>query len=92
MRFAGEDLMAGSTEEKVTAAEGYVGYCGTYELRDEAVVHRVVHSFFPNWEGGEQERLLRLTGEHLVLSTQPMLLNGEVQTAELTWERLSPGS
>src|SRR5438552_14351779 len=61
-RFANGDQMAGSTEEKVAAAEGYIGYCGTYELRGESVVHRVADSFFPNWEGGEQERLVQFAG------------------------------
>jgi Lipocalin-like domain len=87
-RFATGDLMAGSTDEKVAAAEGYIGYCGSYELHGDSVVHRVMHSFFPNWEGGEQERIVRLTGERLVLSTRPMLLAGEFQTAVLTWERM----
>ena len=88
--FAGGDLMAGSTEEKVAAAEGYIGYCGTYELRGDSVVHRVAHSFFPNWEGGEQERFVQTAGDRLILKTRPMRIEGQMQTAELTWERIRP--
>jgi hypothetical protein len=74
-------------EEKVGAAESYLGYGGTYELRDHSVLHHVTHSLFPNWEGTHQERLMQLEGDRLTLSTRPILLAGEMQTAHLTWQR-----
>ena len=89
-RFATVDLLAGSSAEKIAAAESYIGYCGTYELREQWVVHRVIQSFFPNWEGTEQERLVELAGNRLTLSTHPIEIAGEMQTAQLTWERLTP--
>jgi hypothetical protein len=92
LRFSTGDLMAGSSAEKVAAAEGYIGYCGTYELREKLVVHRVTQSFFPNWEGTEQERLVKLVGNRLTLSTHPIEISGEIQTAQLTWERVTPAA
>ncbi len=87
-KFAAGDLLRASTQEKVQAAETYVSYCGQYEFRGETVVHHVELSLFPNWVGVEQERLVKLRGEQLTLSTRPMLLRGEPQTAHLIWERV----
>jgi hypothetical protein len=87
-RFAAGDLLSGSPEERAHAASTYVSYCGQYEFRGETVVHHVELSLFPNWVGVDQERLVELRGDRLTLSTRPMLLGGELQTAHLIWERL----
>lgn len=86
--FASPDILGGSPEEKIVAAESYIGYCGTYELREGSVVHRVTHSFFPNWVGTEQERFMHLEGTRLTLTTAPRLHGGRTQVARLTWERM----
>jgi hypothetical protein len=86
--FLAGDLLSASTEEKVRAAESYVSYCGRYELRGEAVIHHVELSLFPNWVGGVQERLVKVNGDQLTLSTRPLLLDGRQQTAHLLWERV----
>ncbi|MDQ3865508.1 MAG: lipocalin-like domain-containing protein [Actinomycetota bacterium] len=82
------DLLSGGTAEKARAAETYVSYCGRYELHGETVVHHVLLSLFPNWEGVAQERLVRIDGDTLTLSTRPLLLAGRQQTAHLRWERV----
>ncbi len=86
--FAAGDLLAGSSEEKARAAESYVSYCGRYELRDDAVIHHIELSLFPNWSGIDQERLLEVTGNRLTLRTRPLLLDGIEQSARLVWERI----
>lgn len=86
-RFGTEDLLGGSFEEKANAAQTYVSYCGTYELRGETVVHHVELSLFPNWVGVEQERLVSVTPERLELSTRPTFFDGTEQTARLVWQR-----
>src|SRR5215207_10547556 len=65
VRFAAGDLLGGSTEEKVQAADTYVSYCGRYEFRGGTVIHHVDLSLFPNWVGVEQERLVELRGESI---------------------------
>jgi Lipocalin-like domain len=87
-KFAAGDLLGGSTEEKAQAADTYVSYCGQYEFRGDTVVHHVDLSLFPNWVGVEQERLVEIMGNRLTLSTRPILLRGEQQTAHLVWERV----
>jgi lipocalin-like protein len=86
--FAAGDLLSGSTAEKAGAAETYVSYCGRYEFRGETVLHHVELSLFPNWVGVTQERLVKLSGDRLTLSTRPLLLQGRQQTAQLLWERV----
>jgi hypothetical protein len=88
MKFVAGDLLGGSTEEKVRAADSYVSYCGRYEFWGDTVVHHVELSLFPNWVGVEQERLVELRGNRLTLSTRPILLGGNQQTAHLVWERV----
>jgi hypothetical protein len=86
-RFASGDLLQGSTEEKVQAAESYISYCGGYDFHGDTVIHHVELSLFPNWVGVDQQRLVELAGDRLTLSTRPMLLAGRGQTARLLWER-----
>lgn len=45
-------------------------------------------SSFPNWFGQRQIRLAEAKGEYLQLSTKdPVLLNGVLHAATLTWRR-----
>src|SRR5919112_4198701 len=60
-----------------------------YDFLGDRVVHHVELSLFPNWIGGDQERLVDLRGERLTLSTRALLLRGIQQTAHLIWERVS---
>lgn len=86
--FAAGDIMGGSTEEKVAAADTYVGYSGKYEVQDDKVVMHPHVSFFPNYVGVDQVRIWELEGNRLTLSTPPMLVAGVQQTAHLVWERV----
>ena len=88
LKFAGGDLLSGMPEEEARAEETFLSYCGRYELREEAVIHQIELSSFPNWVGVDQERLLELRGNRLTLSTHPILMQGKQQTAHLIWERV----
>ena len=87
-KFVAGDIMGGSAEEKVDAAETYISYSGQYEIQgDKLVVHPEI-SFFPNWVGVDQIRIGELEGNRLTLSTAPLLARGHQQTAHLVWERV----
>jgi hypothetical protein len=85
--FAGGDMLAGSREEKAAAAETYLSYCGTYEIRGDTAVHHVEVTLFPNWVGAEQERMLEKNGDQLLMSTPPLLMDSKPQVLHITWER-----
>ena len=86
-RFASEDLLGGTPEEKGAAADTYIAYCGTYELFDDRVVHHVEQSFFPNRVGTAQTRYYKLEGGRIELTTPPILIDGEEQVCRISWER-----
>lgn len=87
-QFTSGDLLKGTKEEKAAAAETYLSYCGRYEVKDEKVVHHIEISLFPNWIGVQQERMYMFEENQLTLSTPLMLLDGQMQSAHLIWERV----
>ena len=87
--FALDDVLAGSAEEKAAAFESYISYCGRYEVRGATVVHHVEVGLFPNWVGGEQERIFEFSGNRLMLSTGVRMIRGHEQSAHLIWERVA---
>ena len=91
-RFAADDLLQGSTDEKARAAETFIAYAGRYELASDTVMHHVELSLFPNWVGTRQVRRIEMAGDRLTLSAGPMMLAGGQQIARLIWERMRPSS
>ena len=89
--LASGDQMNGTAPEIKAAFEGMVSYYGTYEtdLENGFVVHQVIGSVFPNWEGQSNKRFFKIEGDRLELTTQPMPWGdkGEVVGA-LIWERI----
>jgi hypothetical protein len=86
--FAVADMLGGTEEEKSAAIESYVSYCGTFQVGEQSVIHRIDVSLFPNWVGTSQERLYSFDGDTLHLSTNPFLFNGKQQTAHLIWNKV----
>jgi hypothetical protein len=87
-RFAGDDPFGGTTEEKVSAYESYVSYCGRYEVQADRVIHHMELSWFPNWHGVDQVRFYHFDGNQLILTTPPMLTDGQKRVSRLVWERV----
>jgi hypothetical protein len=60
---------------------------------DEAtsrVVHEVKMSFFPNWIGLWQVRVIRIEGESLTFSFEkPVVYNGALRLSTVTWKRFT---
>ncbi len=88
-KFSSSDPWGGTTEEKVAAADTYVSYCGRYEIQQDTVIHHVELSFFPNWIGEDQKRILSIEDDRLSLSSPPSTLAGVEQTIHLIWERVN---
>jgi hypothetical protein len=84
-RFGSNDLPGGTMQEQAEAAAGYLSYCGTYEVKQDQVIHHIEISLFPNWISVDQIRSYEIEGDRLTLSTQPFLVAGKEQTAHLVW-------
>jgi hypothetical protein len=88
-RFASEDMRKGTPAELLAAFNGYIGYFGRYEWREEegVVLHHIVGSLFPNWEGDVQRRIASFEGDLLRLSTPPMRIGDRMVTGVVVWRR-----
>ena len=86
--FAAGDIRGGTVEEKIEAIEGYVSYCGHYEVVDGVVIHVIEVSLFPNWIGDRQERFYSFEDNRLILSTPLQLVGGMNLSTHLVWEKV----
>ena len=77
-----------SPEEKVLAFDSYIGYCGSYEVQEERVIHHVTTSCFPNWVGTDLVRVTQFDGDLLTLTAPPVTSKGRVRTVQIIWRRL----
>lgn len=84
-----DDPLGGDVEQRARAYSTCLAYVGTYEVREDAVVHRIEESLYPNWSGAEQVRPFTYDGTELVLRTPPAEgPHGQVVN-ELSWTRES---
>ena len=86
--FASGDIRGGTVEEKIEAFNGYISYCGTYQVKDDSIYHNIVVSLFPNWIGEKQERYYKFEEDRLTLSTPLQLVGGMMLSTHLVWERV----
>ena len=91
--FADGDLLRATPEEYAAAGSSYIAYSGRFFIDEgkKSLSHEMAVSFFPNWFGQRQVRLVKMNGEHLQLSTDgPQRFHGALRTATLTWRRAQP--
>jgi hypothetical protein len=89
-QYLSGDMLHGSAEEKIAAAESYLSYAGRYEVRGNKIVVHCEVSFFPNWIGSEQVRFFEFSDDEntLTLSTLPVRIGGKHLTSVLVWQRI----
>jgi hypothetical protein len=88
--FADGDILHATREEYAAAGSSYVAYSGRFfvDEKKRSLSHEMAVSFFPNWFGQRQVRLVELKGERLQLSIpEPQRIHGTLKTATLTWQR-----
>ena len=90
--LASNDRLRGTPEELRLASEGFLAYCGTYDL-DAAkgiIVHHVTAADFPNIVGTDLVRRFVMENGHLLLETQPVLRGGKTWVSRITWAPAPP--
>ena len=68
--------------------QGSIAYFGTYSVdqADGSVALQIERSSFPNWNGGEQKRVITsLTAQELKYTNPAASVGG---SAELAWKRV----
>jgi Lipocalin-like domain len=76
-------------EEQAEAFKTFLAYAGGYTLRDDTVTHHVEVSSIQNYVNKDLVRSIKFQDDRIVLVTPPTPVNGEIQTVELTWQRLT---
>jgi hypothetical protein len=89
-KFVSGDQQKVTDEEARLAVQGYVAYFGTFEVRESegVVVHKVIGSLFPNWNGTGQVRHVKLEGDKLTIEVSPSRWGGPGATTRLVWRRV----
>jgi lipocalin-like protein len=90
--FASGDRARGSAEEVRLASEGFLGYCGTYDVDESrgVIVHHVAAADFPNSVGTDLVRRFSMENGTLVLETQPVPRAGKTWVFRLVWAPAGP--
>lgn len=88
--YGGRKLLSvgAKAEEQAEAFNTFLAYSGRYTAAEDGVTHHIEISLVPNYVGKDLVRKIRFQGDQIVLVTPPMLVNGKIQTVELTWQRL----
>lgn len=87
--FVSNDPFGGTPDEIKAAFEGFVAYCGTYEVNEEkeTVTHHIEGSWLPNWVGADQVRFFERSGDQLLLKSPPILVDDEQRTIHAIFNR-----
>jgi len=88
-KFKSNNRLTGSPEENQETVRGSIAYFGTYtvDAKDNTLVtFHIEGSTFPNWDGAEQKRVLKVTGDELDY-TNPTISTG-AGVARLIWRRV----
>ncbi|HEX4675655.1 MAG TPA: lipocalin-like domain-containing protein [Steroidobacteraceae bacterium] len=92
-RFESGDIYGGSANEYWKAGISYIAYSGPFHFDEKKgrLEHEMFVSFFPNWKGQRQVRLVEIEKDRLHLAPDhPMPVNGRLKTASLIWKRATP--
>jgi len=90
--FASGDWFKATPEEYGREASTYFAYSGPFHVDEEKKIltHSVFVSLFPNWIGQTQQRVVKIEGDTLHLSTvSPIQSGGQTVNAYLQWRRAS---
>ena len=88
-KFKSNDRLTGTPEENQETVRGSIAYFGTYSVdtKDNSLVtFHIEGSTFPNWEGAEQRRVLKVTDDEMNY-TNPTISTG-AGVARLIWRRV----
>ena len=65
-----------------------MAYCGSYEVEQDRIVHRVEVSSLAAWAGTVQERRFKIEDGRLTLVTMPLVIGADAPTGRLVWDRV----
>jgi Lipocalin-like domain len=86
-KFAAGKRDAGTAEENKAVLAGLLAFFGTYSINeaDQVLILRPEASTFPNWNGADQKRFLKLAGDQQIWTNRTPAIGAEV--VEVVWRR-----
>jgi hypothetical protein len=84
-KFAANIRTQGTPEENKSAVEGCNPHWGRYTISDGAIIFKIEHAMYANWEGTEQKRTFSISGDELKYHVPTASAGG---TAEVVWKRV----
>jgi hypothetical protein len=92
--YTGGTANTATPAELATAALGYFGYAGRYEVDEagKAVRHHIEVALAPSLAGSTQFRHVSFEGPRLILRGDPVSIGGRMAAHVITWEKIAPGS
>jgi hypothetical protein len=86
-KFASNNRQKGTDAENKAVVQGVLAYYGTYEVDEgnKSLIMRIEYSSFPNINGAEQRRTIKLENDELIVINRGAVSGG---TANLIWKRL----
>ena len=86
-KFAAGKRDAGTAEENKAVLAGVLAFFGTYSVNnaDQVLILRPEASTFPNWNGADQKRSLKLAGDQQIWTNRTPAIGAEV--VEVVWKR-----
>jgi Lipocalin-like domain len=87
-KFASNNRQAGTPEENKAVVQRSIAFFGTYSVSEEdhTLNFHVEGGTFPNWNGTDRKRAIKLSGDELRSSaTTPSVDSG---TAYTVWKRM----
>ncbi|MGK8429822.1 lipocalin-like domain-containing protein [Bacillus cereus] len=77
-----------SSAEAQALAVNHISYCGSFEVKEEIIIHQVQASLFPQWKGSYLKRYYEFKEKNkLILKTDPLTLPKNNEVVVLVWQR-----
>lgn len=89
-KFPAAEFRAGSLQEKASAFDTFISYCGRYEANEQerSLLLRPDISWFPNWTGTSLKRFVEVAGDRVTFKFRPPGTEGKVIESVFVWERI----
>jgi enoyl reductase-like protein len=86
-KFASNNRQNGTDAENKAVVQGALAYYGTYEVDEsnKSLIMRIEYSSFPNFNGAEQRRNVKLENDELTVVNSAAASGG---TSSLIWKRV----
>jgi len=91
-KVASNNRTTATPEESQAIVSGSIAYFGTYTVNEpeKTLVMQLEGSTFPNWTGGEQKRMIEISGDEMKFTNKAPSMGAG--TVTVTWKRVKEGT